>query len=78
MDLVNNKGVEEGQAFLSSDRSSEEVRWQLSEKQPEKRKATWYLRLVLEIAMAITIVVLLAGEPYRKDTIRRTPVPRCM
>ncbi|RVD89735.1 uncharacterized protein DFL_000728 [Arthrobotrys flagrans] len=72
--VTNDKVSEEGQAFLSSDRSSEDALWQ---KRPEKRKISWYLRLFLELAMAATIVVLLVLNSYQgRDTIKRTPVPR--
>ncbi|KAF3132954.1 hypothetical protein TWF703_007093 [Orbilia oligospora] len=73
-DITNNKASEEGQAFLSSDRGSEDALWQ---KQTEKRGISWYLRLFLEVAMAATIVGLLVWNSYLgRDTIKRTPVPR--
>ncbi|EGX44190.1 hypothetical protein AOL_s00210g62 [Orbilia oligospora ATCC 24927] len=73
-DITNNKASEEGQAFLSSDRGSEDALWQ---KRTEKRGISWYLRLFLEIAMAATIVGLLVWNSYLgRDTIKRTPVPR--
>ncbi|KAK6343482.1 hypothetical protein TWF730_011071 [Orbilia blumenaviensis] len=75
MDAVTNSKIsEEGQAFLLKDGGSEDALWQ---KRPEKRNVTWYLRLLLELAMGVTIVILLVWNSYQgRDTIKRTPVPR--
>ena len=43
-----------------------------------RRVVTAYLRVMLEIAMAATIVYLLVAKPFvvQRETIRKTPVPR--
>ncbi len=45
----------------------------------KRRRVVGYLRIVLEIAMAATIAYLLIAKPFvvSRETIRRTPVPRC-
>jgi hypothetical protein len=78
---------EEEQAFLSrpSEDGAVNSSSSLSESRTSncsggrKRKAKECLRLVLEIAMAATIVYLLVFKPFvvARETIRRTPVPRC-
>ncbi|KXX79402.1 hypothetical protein MMYC01_204047 [Madurella mycetomatis] len=44
----------------------------------QKRALAWYLRLLVEIGMAATIIYLLVFKPFvvERETIRRTPVPR--
>ncbi|KAF3915341.1 hypothetical protein AA313_de0205100 [Arthrobotrys entomopaga] len=77
MDLKNDKpSIEEGQAFLPSSRNSEEDAPRLLLERP-KRGLLWYLRLLLEFGMAVTIVVFIAAKPYcGRGTIRRSPVPQ--
>jgi hypothetical protein len=78
---------EEEQAFLSrpSEDGAVDSPSSVSENQKpnssngRRRKVIGYLRLVLEIAMASTIVYLLVFKPFivTRETIRRTPIPPC-
>jgi hypothetical protein len=70
------------QAFLHDARSSSEddiERMGSAERVPLRRGLVFfYLRILLEVAMAVAILVLLFnGSPLQRYTIRRTPVPEC-
>ncbi|KAL2021439.1 hypothetical protein VTK56DRAFT_7192 [Thermocarpiscus australiensis] len=71
---------EEEQAFLPESKSNGNVGSECSsECRRQQRGLTWYLRLLLEIAMAATIVYLVVFKPFvvvGRQTIRRTPVPQ--
>ncbi|ORY17589.1 hypothetical protein BCR34DRAFT_22113 [Clohesyomyces aquaticus] len=69
---------EEGEAFLSESRASEDASTSVPELRGSRRRgAIWYLRILVEVAMAVAIVFLLFShsKPAR-ETIRTTPVPR--
>ena len=73
MDITNYEVNEERQAFLPDSGGALNSP---SEKHNHRRKTTWYLRLVLELAMVAIIVFLLVFKPYcGRDTVKRTPVP---
>jgi hypothetical protein len=66
---------DEGQAFLSD---GENERSTIGGPGKKRRMIFGSLRLGVEIAMLTFIIFLLAAKPYcGRDTIRRTPVPRC-
>jgi hypothetical protein len=86
MDLVKREENEDEQAFLPKARESEEISLSdvsFSEEEEGPRKTTsWaskkYLRLILEIVMALVILVLFIHPfPARKPG-KPTPVPDCM
>lgn len=69
---------EEAEAFLDQPQDGEQV-----PTVPTRKRSTWalswsYIRVVLEIAMAATIVFLLFFRAPPSRTIRRSPVPDCM
>ena len=72
---------EEEEAFLTQSLDDDEPS-SSSESQKRggsrRRVVTAYLRVILEIAMAATIVYLLVAKPFvvQRETIRKTPVPR--
>lgn len=73
MDRVKHEQDEEQQAFLSGSQEDSSC----SEEGP--RKSSWglkeYLRLILEIGMAFTIVIL-SIRPFRNQlTLKSSPVP---
>ena len=73
MDRVKHEQDEEQQAFLSNSREDNSC----SEEGP--RKVSWalkhYLRIILEIGMAFTIVILII-RPFRNQmTLVSSPVP---
>ncbi|KAF1997771.1 hypothetical protein P154DRAFT_524513 [Amniculicola lignicola CBS 123094] len=73
-----NEPSEEGEAFLSHTRASEDASTSVPEmRSPRRRGAMWYLRILLDAAMAVTIVFLLSSHStLTRETIRKTPVPR--
>ncbi|KAF3914549.1 hypothetical protein ABW20_dc0105687 [Dactylellina cionopaga] len=73
--LTKDQASEEGQAFLSDLRTGEDISMALSKKRPETTRVMKCLRLLLELAMAATIVVLLLRPNHGRETIKRTPVP---
>lgn len=88
MDSRKREVDEEGEAFLHAPESgsSESVAADSSIQRPwhgggngRGRGPTWYLRLLLEISMAVTIVYLVVAKPFivSRETIRLSPVPRC-
>ena len=88
MDSRKREADEEGEAFLHVPQSgsSESVAADPSTERPwhggrngRGRGPTWYLRLLLEISMAVTIVYLVVAKPFivSRETIRLSPVPRC-
>lgn len=66
---------EEEQAFLQPGAPQEDVAWSREGRGP--RKATRYLRLALEIAMAVVIILLLGNLVYQRIDGKQTPVPNC-
>jgi hypothetical protein len=69
----------EDEAFLQQSRISEDEALFPSEKKSTRRGVLWYLRILLEIGMAATIVFLLFLRPTTTtEHIRKTPVPNCM
>lgn len=77
---------EEEQTFLPKASSSDDVSTDFGPEirgrgagNSRKRGVVWWLRLVLELAMAGTIVYLLVAKPLvaSRGTLRRTPVPEC-
>ncbi|KAL2131280.1 hypothetical protein VTI74DRAFT_5311 [Chaetomium olivicolor] len=82
MELRKREIEEEEQAFLSQP-NEDGVPYSSSENQElsgkiRRRDVAAYLRVLLEIAMAATIVYLLVFKPFvvGREAIRRTPVPR--
>ena len=70
---------EEGQAFLSDRRSSQDVPIVSSERKGLRWIALFNPRLFLELSMAAAILVLIVLWPSTKETAnRKTPVPNCM
>ncbi|KAL2155865.1 hypothetical protein VTH82DRAFT_607 [Thermothelomyces myriococcoides] len=77
------EGGEEEQTFLPKGSSSDDVSAEFG---PEvrghvvkkRRGIVWWLRLLLDLAMAGTIVYLVVAKPFvvSRETIRRTPVPQ--
>jgi hypothetical protein len=86
MDLVKREVDEDRQAFLPEARESEEISLSdvsFSEEEEGPRKTTsWapkkYLRLILEIAMALVILVLFIHPFPARRPGKPTPVPECM
>lgn len=77
MDSRKHEADEEEQTFLPKAINSDHA--ELGDHRPRTRGAAWYLRLILEIAMAATIVYLIVAKPLiaSRPTLRRTPVPQC-
>ncbi|CAJ2504031.1 Uu.00g114250.m01.CDS01 [Anthostomella pinea] len=65
---------EEEQAFLSPGPAPNDAVW--SRKSTTSRKATRYLRLALEIAMAIVIGLFVANTVREKSQVKPSPVPK--
>ena len=66
---------DEGQSFLSD---GENERPAIGGHGKKRRIIFGSLRLGMEVAMLTFIIFLLAAKPYcGRDTIRRSPVPRC-
>ncbi|KAL7626535.1 hypothetical protein AAE478_003307 [Parahypoxylon ruwenzoriense] len=65
---------EEEQAFLTTIPLHEDAVW--SRKGGGSPKATRYLRLILEIAMAVVIGVLLVNPVHKWIEVKRSPVPK--
>jgi len=86
MDLVKREVDEDQQAFLPKARESEEISLSdtsFSEEEEGSRKTTsWapkkYLRLILEIAMALVILVLFIHPFPARRPGKPSPVPECM
>ena len=86
MDSTKHEADEEGEAFLRPGAREDDVADSLMERQrrggsnPRKWEVSWYLRLLLEVAMAATIVYLLVFKPFvvTREAIWKTPVPQCM
>jgi hypothetical protein len=73
---------EEEQAFLEKTRSSRDGPAEIHEGRSVQKRA-WRMatisRLTLELAMAVTIIYLIFWHPEPgSETLRRSPVPRCM
>jgi hypothetical protein len=70
--------LEEEEAFLSDTGSDEGA----SKNSPDKRTSRWRSicvpRLLLEVAMAATILVMIVYWPSTREAIKKTPVPKCM
>lgn len=75
MDHSKDDVIEEEQAFLSPQPSSQDAAWS---HERGSHKGSHYLRLILEVVMAATIVVLLAYILHERLEVERTPVPKCM
>jgi hypothetical protein len=74
-----NEPDEEGQAFLPISRNSEDVPTPLRESRETRWRVWWHLRILLELAMATTIIFLLFFRSVpERHTIRKTPVPQRM
>src|SRR6187402_134520 len=73
---------EEGEAFLPQTRASEDASTTVPDLQnSRKRGVMWYLRILLEVTMTVTIVFLLSSKSQTtltRETIRRSPIPRRM
>jgi hypothetical protein len=86
MDLVKREEDEDQQAFLPKARESEEISLSdvsFSEEGETPRKTTpWaskkYLRLILEIVMALVILILFIHPFPARRLGKPTPVPECM
>ena len=65
----------EEQAFLPPSQTPEDMVWSRSE--GRSSKAIRYLRIVVEIAMAVIIVVLLVDPVQEQIEGKRSPVPKC-
>jgi hypothetical protein len=81
MDSRKREADEEEQAFLpqpGSNSTDHDASDAAIDNGP-RRGWAWYLRLLLELAMAATIGYLVVFKPFvvTRETIRRTPVPRC-
>ncbi|KAI4860514.1 hypothetical protein F4820DRAFT_452822 [Hypoxylon rubiginosum] len=64
---------EEEQAFLPPSPPRGDAAWT---RDGRSRSVTWYLRLALEIGMAVIIIVLLVNPVYERIGPERSPVPR--
>jgi hypothetical protein len=83
MDPMKHEADEEEQAFLPQSSedgtaSSSPDSQRGSGTKSRRRQVIGYLRLLLEIAMAVTIICLVVFKPFvvARETIRRTPVPQ--
>ncbi|KAK4124114.1 hypothetical protein N657DRAFT_644309 [Parathielavia appendiculata] len=82
MDPMKHEADEEEQAFLrqpSEDGAAGSPNSQRGDSSKSRRRqAMGYLRLLLEIAMAVIIISLVVFKPFfvARETLRRTPVPR--
>lgn len=65
--------VAEEQAFLTPSSRLDDAVWSQERK---GRKVTRYLRIALEVGMALTIIALLAY--ILRERVKRSPVPTCM
>ena len=78
MERSKTEADEENQAFLAPSPASEDGLDTSRHRNGCQTRATWCLRLVLELVMAAVILVLLISRRYHdRDTLRRTPVPQC-
>lgn len=73
---------EEEEAFLgrpSDERTANPADTSSGSEGGKGKRALGYLRILLEIAMAATIAYLVIFKPFvvSRETIRRTPVPKC-
>jgi hypothetical protein len=66
---------EENEAFLDDSEGSEHGATPSKALHNTRRGVTWYLRIIMEIAMAATIAYLLLFRPPTHPTLQRTPVP---
>lgn len=69
------ENVEEGEAFLTTVPLNEDAVWT---REGGSRKVTRYLRLALEIVMAVIIVALLVNPVYERIETKPSPVPKCI
>lgn len=77
MEREKNEADNEGQAFLGDRENDETTQPGLEATKKRRRFNLGVMRISVEIAMLILILVLLTVKPYcGRDTIRRTPVPR--
>jgi hypothetical protein len=67
----------EAEAFLDHPQNGEDVANTMNKRRSNWTRSWFYIRLVLEIAMAATIVFLLFFRAPPSRTLRRTPVPDC-
>jgi hypothetical protein len=67
----------EAEAFLDHPQNGEDVANTTNKRRRNWTRSWFYIRLVLEIAMAATIVFLLFFRTPPSRTLRRTPVPDC-
>lgn len=74
MDRSKSDEDEEQQAFLEQTGATRNVS---QSKKTSRPKATGYMRWVIEILMAITIVVLLVRPIANNGTPKPSPVPKC-
>ncbi|KAI0183506.1 hypothetical protein EV127DRAFT_352539 [Xylaria flabelliformis] len=73
MNQTREAGIEEEQAFLSPSPSHNDTIWSQERK---GRKVPKYLRLGLEVGMAIAIIALSVHVIRERFEVKRTPVPR--
>lgn len=69
---------EEAEAFLRDSSESENTPAPMNNERTAWARSRSYIRLVLEIAMAATIIFLLFFRAPATKALRRTPVPDCM
>lgn len=75
---MKNERDEEAEAFLRESSESEDVPTTINNERSVWARSRSYIRLLLEISMAATIVFLLFFRAPATKAIRRTPVPDCM
>jgi hypothetical protein len=85
MDQMKHEADEEEQAFLPQSSEDGTASSPLDGQRgggskSRRRQVMGYVRLLLEIAMAVTILCLVVFKPFivARGTIRRTPVPQRM
>ena len=66
----------EEQAFLPPSQPPEDIVW--PRREGRSSRAMRYLRIAVEIAMAVIIVVLLVDPVQEQIEGKRSPVPKCM
>ncbi|KAI0477480.1 hypothetical protein GGR56DRAFT_692104 [Xylariaceae sp. FL0804] len=68
-------GDEEEQAFLETNPTHDAAIWS---QKGHRRSATWYLRIALEVVMAVVIGLLLINPVHERINAKPSPVPQCM
>jgi hypothetical protein len=68
---------EEAEAFLEQPHASEDIPTATNRKLNIWARSRTYIRLLVEVAMALTIVYLLFFRAPPSRNLRRSPVPEC-